>query len=70
MEENSKLLWIFAIIIALAIGAASGYYYGDKTGYDRGLTDAAKISAESPAIKVDTGYKNPFEDVNLNPFKK
>lgn len=70
MEEKSPLVWIFAIIISIILGAAGGYYYGSKIGYDKGLTDAAKISAESPAIKVDTGYKNPFEDVNLNPFKK
>lgn len=70
MEEKSSLLWVFAIIIALVLGVASGYYYGNKKGYDRGLTDAAKALAETPAVKVDTGYKNPFEKVNLNPFKK
>lgn len=70
MEEKSSLFWIFAIVISIILGAAGGYYYGNKVGYDKGLTDAAKISAESPTIKIDTGYKNPFEDVNLNPFKK
>ena len=70
MEEKSPFVWIFAVVSALLIGFGAGWWYGDKKGYDRGLDDAAKASAESPAIKVDTGYKNPFEDVNLNPFKK
>lgn len=74
MEENSKLFWIVAVIIALAVGAVGGYYYGDKNGdkkgYDRGLTDAAKAQAGQTGVKVDTGYKNPFEGVKLNPFKK
>lgn len=70
MENDKSFIWIFAVISALILGALSGWWYGDKTGYDRGLTDAAKISAASPAVKVNTGYKNPFENVNLNPFKK
>lgn len=70
MEEKNPMMWIFAAIVALILGAVGGYWYGDKVGYDRGVTDAAKASAQAPAIKVDTGYKNPFENVNLNPFKK
>lgn len=73
MEEKNPLMWIFAVIVALVLGAAGGYWYGnkvgDRAGYDRGLTDAAKASAQAPTVKVDTGYKNPFENVNLNPFK-
>ena len=74
MEEKSPLLWIFAIIVALLLGVGGGYYYGvkvgDKKGYDRGLTDAAKIQSGAVKVKVDAGYKNPYENVNLNPFKK
>ncbi len=70
MENDKSFLWIFAVILALLLGALGGWWYGNKVGYDRGLTDAAKASAEVPAVKVDTGYKNPFEKVNLNPFKK
>ncbi len=73
-EDKSPLLWIFAVIVALILGAGGGYWYGNKVGakagYDRGLTDAAKIQSGGTQIKVDTGYKNPFEKVNLNPFKK
>lgn len=70
MEEKSSILWIFAIVVALLLGIGGGYWYGNKVGYDRGLNDAAKASAGAPAVKVDTGYKNPFDKVNLNPFKK
>ncbi len=69
MEEKNPMMLVFAAIVALILGAVGGYWYGDKVGYDRGLTDAAKASAEAPAVKVDTGYKNPFDKVNLNPFK-
>ena len=65
------------IVILIVIAAAAlygGYWYGDNNGYDRGydagLTDAAKIEAgQEPEVKVDTGYKNPYEGVNLNPFR-
>ena len=69
MEEKSQSFWIFAVVFSLLIGLVAGWWYGNKTGYDRGLNDAAKASAETPAVKIDTGYKNPFENVNLNPFK-
>lgn len=70
MENDKLFFWIFAVILALLLGVGGGWWYGDKLGYDRGLTDAAKIQSGETQIKVDTGYKNPFEDVNLNPFKK
>ena len=73
MEEKIPFIWIFAIIIALVLGASGGYWYGnkvgDKSGYDRGLADAAKIQSGETQVKIDTGYKNPFENVKLNPFK-
>ena len=61
---------ILLFVVGLVIGATVGYWYGDKKGYDRGLTDAAKIQAKQPEVKVNAGYKNPYEGVNLNPFKK
>lgn len=70
MGEKSPFLWVFAIVLALLLGAFGGWWYGNKVGYNRGLTDAAKIQSVGTQIKVDTGYKNPFEKVNLNPFKK
>ena len=74
MEEKSPLIWVFALVVALLLGCGAGYWYGnkvgDKNGYDRGFTDAAKIQAGATKVQVDTGYKNPYENVNLNPFKK
>ena len=62
-------LWI-TIVVALVIGGLVGYWYGGKRGYDRGLTDAARIqSGAETEVRVDTGYKNPYEGVNLNPFR-
>lgn len=58
------------VVVAAVVFGAAGYWYGDKKGYDRGLTDAAKVQAAPPKVKVDAGYKNPYEGVNLNPFKK
>lgn len=58
------------MVVAAVAAFYGGYWYGGKTGYDKGLTDAAKIqSGAQPKVKVDTGYKNPYEGVNLNPFK-
>lgn len=69
-EQKSPLLWIFAVILALILGIGGGWWYGNKKGYDKGFDDAVKSQSAETKIKVDTGYKNPFEGVNLNPFKK
>lgn len=62
---------MFLIVVVVAVAAFyGGFLYGGKDGYDRGLTDAARIqSGAEPEVQVDTGYKNPYEGVNLNPFK-
>ena len=71
---QGKQITVLLFVVALVLGAMVGYWYGnkngDKKGYDRGLTDAAKVQAEVPQVKIDAGYKNPYEGVNLNPFKK
>ena len=64
---NKSYLIIMVVVVVAAL--YGGYWYGDKKGYDRGLTDAAKIQAGKTGVQVDTGYKNPYEGVNLNPFK-
>ena len=66
MSKSSIFLFLVVVAAAALYG---GYWYGDKKGYDRGLTDAVKIQAGQTGVKVDTGYKNPYEGVNLNPFK-
>ena len=67
---SKSLVSLLLVVVAVA-AFYFGYWRGDKGGYDRGLTDAAKIQsgAAETEIKVDTGYKNPYEGVNLNPFK-
>ena len=64
---NKSYLIIMVVVAAAAL--YGGYFYGDKKGYDRGLADAVKIQAGKTGVRVDTGYKNPYEGVNLNPFK-
>lgn len=71
MSKGPIFLLLVVIVLAALYG---GYWYGDKKGYDRGydngLTDAARIQSGAEAeVQVDTGYKNPYEGVNLNPFK-
>ena len=66
---SKSLLSLVVVLVALA-AFYGGYWLGDKKGYDKGLADAAKIqSGAGTEVKVDTGYKNPYEGVNLNPFK-
>ena len=61
---------MFLIVVVVAVAAFYfGYWYGDNSGYDRGLTDAAQIQSGEADVQIDTGYKNPYEEVNLNPFK-
>lgn len=69
LNYMSKLTFLVLVVVALA-AFYGGFWFGEKNGYDKGLTDAAKIqSGAQPEVKVDTGYKNPYEGVNLNPFK-
>ncbi len=69
MSKSLVFLLLVVVVVAVAM-FYFGYWYGDKGGYDRGLTDAAKIqSGTGTEVKVDTGYKNPYEGVNLNPFR-
>ena len=64
-----KQAFIIILVVVAIVALYGGYLYGNKKGYDRGLTDAAKIQAGKTGVQVDTGYKNPYEGVNLNPFK-
>ena len=83
MEEKSPLLWIFAMVATLLLGAGGGYYYGNKTGYDKAVADAqAKVEDETKkAAEAANPFKsagtnplenittNPLEAVKFNPFK-
>lgn len=66
----SKSLAFTLLVLVAVAGFFAGQKYGDQKGYDRGLTDAANIESGAEAeVQVDTGYQNPYEGVNLNPFK-
>ncbi len=65
----SKTSFAILLVVVAIVATYAGYLYGNKRGYDHGLTDAAKAQVAETKIKVDSGYKNPFEGVNLNPFK-
>ena len=65
---NRNIIIILVAVVAAALYA--GYWYGDKQGYDRGFSDAVQAQAgEQAGAPVDTGYENPFEGVQFNPFK-
>ncbi len=82
--NNAKLIVIAAI--AIAIGAISGYGYGQKTGYARGTGDgyqraqgdfknlqaAAAQKAAQEAAKTANPFQtaNPLQNVTTNPFEK
>lgn len=65
----SKSAFIILLVVVAVVALYAGYLYGNNKGYDRGVTDAARAQAANAPVKVDSGYKNPFEGVNLNPFK-
>ena len=83
MEENSPLIWIFAVVVALLLGLGGGYFYGNKIGYQKAQTDA-KSAAEAESKKaaeaanpfkqaganpLENVTTNPLENVKFNPFK-
>ena len=77
MVGNTKVLAV-AVLVALVIGAAGGYWYGDRRGYSRAEADAKKIQEAAAKKAVDDAAKvanpfqavNPLEGVNANPFQK
>jgi len=83
MDEKSPFLWIFAVIVALLLGAGGGYWYGSKVGFDKGevATKAAVEAEDKKAAEaanpfsnketnpLDKVTTNPFESVKINPFK-
>ena len=64
---TSRDITIILVVIAAA-ALYAGYWYGDKKGYDRGFSDAVQVQSQE-SLQVDTGYENPFEGVQFNPFK-
>lgn len=81
MEENSKLLWIFAIVAAVILTVGYFYYvkYYKKAEapiVPEGSTVESlieKVTPINPLEKLpDTNpieKTNPFKNLNTNPFK-
>ena len=61
------------MIVALAIGAAIGYYYGEIRGVAKGKAEllAEQQAQLEAAQKKIIEQANPFsEEVKINPFEK
>ncbi|MDO8574794.1 MAG: hypothetical protein Q7R61_00735 [bacterium] len=68
MEENSKLFWVFAIVLALLLGVGGGWWYGNKIGYIKGKSDG-KTEAQAEALKAAAEAANPFKQAETNPLE-
>lgn len=62
MSDSIKML---LAPIALVLGLGLGYWYGNSTGFDKGV-EAQKNVAVNEAAKG----ANPFEETNTNPFSE
>jgi len=68
MEENSPLIWIFAIVVALLVGLGGGYYFGNQIGYKKAQADAKAVAAAEAKKAAEAA--NPFKSAGTNPLKK
>lgn len=65
-----RILILIVIVIALIIGFVVGFIYGREMGQ----IQASKGSLVNPLSKAGESvnpfeYKNPFENLKINPFK-
>lgn len=54
---------ISVVLIAVAVGLGAGYWYGNLTGYNRGVESQQKVVANNAARTI-----NPFSNTDTNPF--
>ncbi len=74
----SKSTVIAAAVIALIVGTALGYWYGNKVGYSQAESDIKALEEAAAAKSADEIAKaanpfqteNPLEGVEANPFQK
>lgn len=69
MEEKSPFFWVFAIVLALLLGAFGGWWYGNKISYTKGKSDG-KAEARAEALKAAAEAANPFKQAGTNPLEK
>lgn len=70
-------MWVW-VLAALVVGLVGGYWYGNKSGYDRAGADVKKLQEEvskkatGDAAKAANPFQavNPLQGVNANPFEK
>jgi len=69
-------LHIVFIIVLLALGIGSGYYFGHKIGYQKGVVvqkaivnPVGEAADKAEEAKNPFKYENPFENVKTNPFE-
>lgn len=83
MDNTSSGMTAAIVAVALIIGVAGGYLYGQKVGVKLGLAQAesavkqkseeAAKAAENLAAQAANpfaGTQNPLENVTTNPFAK
>lgn len=67
---NTTGIIVLSVIAIVALYA--GYLLGFRQGKEIGILEQASMATPTPVTPtpgVDTGYKNPFEGVKLNPFR-
>ena len=81
MEKKSPNVIVIAVL-ALLIGLAGGFWYGGKSGFNKGYSKAeadikktqeeASKKASEAAAKAANPFSvgNPLEGVDTNPFEK
>lgn len=80
--ENYKNYLVGILVVGLIVGGAAGFYYGKNKGFAAGVVfGKAQVKAEADAkakTQADEAAKaanpftegvNPFNDININPFK-
>lgn len=66
---HGQFLPIIVILVAVA-ALAAGYFWGLSVAKKRAAQVQQTASPTPQAeVQVDTGYRNPFEGVDFNPFK-
>ncbi|MDP3794547.1 MAG: hypothetical protein Q8R13_01300 [bacterium] len=86
MDERTPITALIIAVVALAVGAGGGYYYGAKVGYEKGDVagyeragaDLSKVREEAARKAAEEAAKtanpfqavNPLEGIETDPFVK
>ena len=71
------ILHVVAVLVLLVVGAAIGYFVGNKMGFQKGLVadkslvnPLEKATSTADSYKNPFKYQNPFDKIKVNPFDK